>query len=260
MTLGDRFGFFDVTQPYIVTYGELPHWEQDGATYFITFRTVDSLPLSVSELLTRHRDDWLRRHGITPNSDDWVAGLRQLSHDLQRTYHREYATKLEAALDQGYGECLLRDRNLARIVADSLLYFDGLHRAESSVAESLRDSGSELLSNSATSDSPTKHLATIPPVRYHVSDFVIMPNHVHVMVCFLPGVRLLAQCRSWKHYTAVKINAALGATGEFWQSESFDHLVRGPDHFRRFRKYIAENREKAQLKSEEGLYYRCPDL
>jgi putative transposase len=86
-----------------------------------------------------------------------------------------------------------------------------------------------------------------------------MPNHVHVIVCFLPGVRLLAQSRSWKHFTAVKINSALGTTGEFWQSESFDHLVRDPDHFMRFRKYVAENREKANLKSGEGIYYRCPD-
>ena len=86
-----------------------------------------------------------------------------------------------------------------------------------------------------------------------------MPNHVHVMVCFLPGVRLLAQCRSWKHYSAVKINALLGMSGELWQPESFDHLVRDADHFERFRKYIAENRKKANLKTDEGLLYQCPD-
>jgi putative transposase len=250
MSLIDRFGFFDPTQPFSVTYGELPHWEQEGATYFITFRTADSLPVSVVELLTRQRDDWLRRNGINPDSEDWVAALRLLSHDLQRAFHREYATKLEAALDQGHGACVLRDRKLAKIVSDSLLHFDGSHVAELTVAESLRDSDDELRSNSSTK---------IPPVRYHISDFVVMPNHVHVIVCFLPGVRLLAQCRSWKHFTAVRINSALGTTGEFWQSESFDHLVRDPDNFMQFRKYVAENREKANLKSDEGIYYRCPD-
>ena len=76
---------------------------------------------------------------------------------------------------------------------------------------------------------------------------------------FLPGVRLLAQCKSCKHFTAVQINREIGASDEFWQSESFDHLVRDADHFERFRKYIAENREKAGLKADEGIDYRCPD-
>ncbi len=76
MPLADRFGFFDPTQPYSVTYGELPHWEQEGATYFITFRTNDSLPASNSELLARQRDDWLKRNGINPDCEDWHAALR----------------------------------------------------------------------------------------------------------------------------------------------------------------------------------------
>lgn len=71
MALADRFGFFDPTQPFTVTYGELPHWEHEGATYFITFRLADSLPASVSELSKRQRDDWLRRHGIDPERTDW---------------------------------------------------------------------------------------------------------------------------------------------------------------------------------------------
>ncbi|MEQ1824557.1 MAG: transposase, partial [Pirellula sp.] len=99
--------------------------------------------------------------------------------------------------------------------------------------------------------------ATLQQVRYHISDFVIMPNHVHVMVCFLPGVRLLAQCKSWKHYAATQINQILGTTGEFWQSESFDHLVRDADHFNRFRKYIDENPTKAGLRREDCIHYRC---
>jgi len=87
-----------------------------------------------------------------------------------------------------------------------------------------------------------------------------MPNHVHVLVCFLPEVRLLAQCRSWKHFTAMEINKTLEESGEFWQPESFDHLVRDEDHFMRFRKYIASNRQKAGLSNAVGIHYQCPDL
>ena len=42
----DLFHFFDPTQEFSVWYGRLPHWEQPGATYFITFHADDSLPRS----------------------------------------------------------------------------------------------------------------------------------------------------------------------------------------------------------------------
>jgi menaquinone-specific isochorismate synthase len=242
MALADRFGFFDPTQPYLVTYSELPHWEQEGATYFITFRTKDSLPESVKTLLQRERDDWLKRQGIDPDREDWQATLRQRPHEFQRAFHREYVGKLEAALDRGLGACVLRDRALAQIIADSLLFFDGQRSASVSQSDSV-----------SSEPVPSRE------VRYNISDFVVMPNHVHVLVCFLSGVRMLAQCRSWKHFTAVKINAALGAQGEFWQPESFDHLVRDADHFERFRRYIADNRMKAHLKADEGIHYQCPE-
>jgi menaquinone-specific isochorismate synthase len=254
----DRFGFFDPLSPYVVTFGELPHWEQEGATYFITFRTSDSIPAAVLVLIRRQRSDWLRRHGIDPEHDNWSELLRHLPHEQQREFHREIATHFEAALDKGHGSCPLRDPIAAQKVADALLHFDGVHVAESrvaepnvaepNVAESLRDS---------VCDSAPSCGATRPQVRYYISDFVVMPNHVHVQVCFLPGTRLLNQCKSWKHYSAVQINQYLGRSGEFWQSESFDHLVRDPDHFDRFRKYIAENREKAGLKPGEGIHYQC---
>jgi len=145
MPPADRFGFFDSKLPYTVTYGELPHWEQEGATYFITFRTADSMPPSVSKLLVRQRDDWLRRHDINSNDGNWREDLKKCSHNVQREFHRYYATELETALDAGHGACVLGDRRMANIVADSLLYFDGFH-----VAASHRDSAGELRSNSAT--------------------------------------------------------------------------------------------------------------
>lgn len=233
------FGFFDPTQPYSVTYGELPHWEQEGATYFLTFRTADSLPRSVVELLRRQRDDWLLRHGINPQLPDWQQRLQALPHQAQREFHRTIVTVYEAALDKGLGSCPLRDHKLAKFVADSLLHFDGVAVAEAQ--RKAEEDGGAI---------PNRE------VRCHVSDFVVMPNHVHVMVCLLSGVRLPAQCKSWKHFSAVQINRELKQRGEFWQSESFDHLVRDADHFDRFRKYIAENAAKAGLSPNEVIHYQ----
>ncbi len=36
-------GFFDRDKPVTVRWGDLPHWRQDGALYFVTFRLADSL-------------------------------------------------------------------------------------------------------------------------------------------------------------------------------------------------------------------------
>jgi hypothetical protein len=38
----------------------------------------------------------------------------------------------------------------------------------------------------------------------------------------------------------------------FWQLEHFDHLVRSAEQFEHYRRYIAENPQKAKL--TEGMY------
>jgi putative transposase len=86
-----------------------------------------------------------------------------------------------------------------------------------------------------------------------------MPNHVHLLVCFRQDINLLEQCYSWKHYMARRINAALSRSGRFWQSESFDHLVRDADHFERFRIYIRKNPMKVGLQDEEYVL-NLPEL
>jgi type I restriction enzyme R subunit len=95
-------------------------------------------------------------------------------------------------------------------------------------------------------------------VRYRLGDYIVMPNHVHLLCCLLDGTAIEAQCKSWKRFTAREINARLGASGRFWQEESFDHLVRSPEQFDHFRAYIADNPSRANLKEGEFLHYRCP--
>src|SRR5262245_45479563 len=58
------FGLFDRRQPYNVLWRHLPHWEQAAATYFITWRTQDSMPRAVLDAWLAERDAWLQRHGL----------------------------------------------------------------------------------------------------------------------------------------------------------------------------------------------------
>jgi REP element-mobilizing transposase RayT len=83
--------------------------------------------------------------------------------------------------------------------------------------------------------------------RYQLHSFVVMPNHVHLLVT--PSVPSAKWLRTLKGFTAHEANLILGRTGNpFWQSESYDHLMR-PGEFDRIQRYIEHNPVKAGLVS-----------
>lgn len=82
--------------------------------------------------------------------------------------------------------------------------------------------------------------------RYQLHSFVVMPNHVHILVT--PRVTATKWLGPLKGFTAHESNAILGRTGKpFWQGESYDHLVRSGEEFDRIRRYIENNPVKAGL-------------
>ena len=81
--------------------------------------------------------------------------------------------------------------------------------------------------------------------HFDVHAFVVMPNHVHLLVT--PHVLLPNLTKSLKNITARRANAMLGLTGHFWQEESYDHLVRKGGEFEKIRHYIEENPVRAGL-------------
>jgi len=107
------------------------------------------------------------------------------------------------------GSCMLKEPNLARIVQDALLHFEGQ--------------------------------------RYLLSAWCIMPNHVHLVVTSLPGHDLSTILHSWKSFSANGINRRQGKTGPLWERESFNHMIRSEDHWRLFVQYIEENPVEAKL-------------
>lgn len=210
------FELFDPFSEVSVREGSLPHWYQPGVTYFVTFRTEDSVPQDLLESWHAQRDAWLRREGIDPAKTTWKDVLRTQP-ELERAFHVTFTRQFMEYLDRGCGAGVLRRPELARIVADSLAHFESQ--------------------------------------RYHLGDDVVMPNHVHLLVCLLGSTEIENQCRSWKHFTATQINRFLGTRGRFWQEESFDHLVRSPQQFDALRNYIAENPKIANLRPGEFLRY-----
>jgi REP element-mobilizing transposase RayT len=85
--------------------------------------------------------------------------------------------------------------------------------------------------------------------RYQLHSFVVMPNHVHLLVT--PSVEASLWLRTLKGFTAHEANKLLGATGNpFWQGESYDHLVRSQEEFARIKRYIENNPMRAGLVSD----------
>jgi putative transposase len=214
------FELFDRGGDLSIRYGNLPHWFQPGVTYFVTVRTDDSVSNELAARWRRQGTQWLLAYGIDPRTINWKIVLGQLPHGAQREFHRKFTAEFENYLDRGYGQCVLRQRPLADIVAESLLRFDG--------------------------------------DRYHLGDFIVMPNHVHLLCCLIGKTEIESLCKSWKRFTAARINKAIGKSGRFWQKESFDHLVRSPEHFDHLRRYIADNPRRAKLRDQEFLHYCCP--
>ncbi|RSK34570.1 REP-associated tyrosine transposase [Hymenobacter metallilatus] len=95
---------------------------------------------------------------------------------------------------------------------------------------------------------------------YELLCYCLMPNHVHVLLR-LPddAPPLLRTLQSFKSYTATQANKLLQRTGQFWQRESYDHLVRNTTEFDNIIRYILENPVKAGLVSdwEQWPYSFC---
>jgi len=82
--------------------------------------------------------------------------------------------------------------------------------------------------------------------RYQLHSFVVMPNHVHLLVT--PQVAASLLLGPLKGFTAHEANGIPGLRGRpFWQDESYDHLIRSKAEFERVRAYIENNPVKAGL-------------
>jgi putative transposase len=83
--------------------------------------------------------------------------------------------------------------------------------------------------------------------RYLLNAYVIMPDHVHLLLIPLPLWTLPRLVKGIKGFSARRINSRLGRKGPFWQDETFDHLVRNEQDFVEKFNYIHENPVTAEL-------------
>jgi len=95
------------------TENRLPHWQQKGAVYFVTFRLADAVPTQLLNRWENEREGWLRVH-----PEPWTP-------EIELEYHRRFSGAIERWLDAGHGACLLRQRECGQVVAETLRHFEG---------------------------------------------------------------------------------------------------------------------------------------
>ena len=117
---------------------------------------------------------------------------------------REFHRKVERYLDKGAGACHLRHPEVADLVAGSIRFFN--------------------------------------EERYVLREWVVMPNHVHVLFWPTPNHLVGNIVKSWKQYSSLRAKQNLGlGPGRFWQPEAFDHWVRDEKERSRIARYIRNN-------------------
>ena len=166
--------------------GYLPHFDGGILWQFITIHLADSVPQQLIE--------------------KWKKELEGEPDEIRKI---ELYERVEKYLDRGYGACYLKREDIAAIIRDSLLHFDGQ--------------------------------------RHKLTSWVVMPNHVHFLLLPLNENSLSDIVHSIKSYTATKVNKALERTGQFWQEDYFDRFIRTEEHYYYTTNYIHNNPVKAGL-------------
>lgn len=220
--------------PYIykeLTQRHRPHFHPPGATLFLTFRLANSIPQAALRLYHSEKV-WLdaeatrlRKLRLKGDSAELAAHEERF-----RQFHRRWFTRFEGILHKAEtGPTWLKDARVATLVADALHWRDGR--------------------------------------VYRLDTYCIMSNHVHTV--FAPHLsesslqekqteagRVIFNCEdapldvimhSLKSWTANKANGLLGRSGQFWEHESYDHVVRSDEEFHRIVNYVLNNPVKAGL-------------
>jgi type I restriction enzyme R subunit len=199
----------------------LPHWRQDGCTYFVTFRLADSIPRPILLEWETERKTWLAAHGITDGLCGPDAAERYRAIDARecRAFEKRQAHRLHLELDRSHGNCLLAQADIQEAVQVALGHFHG--------------------------------------ERCWCGDWVIMPNHVHWLLTPLSGWPLEGLLRSIKGFVSVTASAHGAKAGRLWQAESYDRIVRNRVELEAYRKYIATNPAKAHVKPGRFAVYQA---
>ncbi|HUE83304.1 MAG TPA: hypothetical protein VMM84_14415 [Pyrinomonadaceae bacterium] len=210
-----------------------PHIQPLNANLFITFRLVGSIPNSVVRLYKKKKGylerqlEQLIRVEEDPNS----AAVQEQFRRLER-FSGEWFLKFEEILHKARtGPLWISNDGVAERIAENLHRLDG---------EALRLDAYSLMSN---------HVHTVFQPLLSETDLIeCVDAFGHPMFkSDLPALARIMQ--SIKGRSARECNQVLGRTGQFWEHESFDHVIRA-GKFNKTLLYVLNNPVKAGMVDE----------
>jgi len=104
------------------------------------------------------------------------------------------------------------------------------------------------LNNPKVAEIVKKEMHKYDDKEYRLICYSIMPNHVHLVISLSDNSKDLDKImQTIKRISAYNANGILSKRGAFWQSESYDHIVRDEDELQRIVDYTLYNPVKAGL-------------
>lgn len=206
--------YFDPEASIEFLRGDLPHWRQEGVTYFVTFRLADSLPQEKLSLWQKERTQWLDTHPGPHNLAD------------RADYYARFPQRLQQWLDAGTGSCILAHPEARLIVENAIRFFHGqrYHLDESVVAPN------------------HVHLILAPMPGFDLSSILhSWKSYTSHELPKLPQVAKAMRVNKVEKVAAASRRCSL----TLWQKESFDHIVRSEASLKKFRKYIQDHNAPA---------------
>lgn len=189
---------------------KLPHWQIQGAEYFVTFRLAGSLPIHVVKDLQLLR----RKHQKT------ITEKSENKKELLKKFESKLFKKYEDLLDNcSSGPQWLESPKIAEIVKESIHYWDG-HKYDL-YAYCIMNNHVHMVFKHIENHQLKSSSESIPPIT-----------------------KIL---KNLKSYTALQANRILKREGAFWNEESYDHLIRNTAELKKIIRYTLYNPVKAKL-------------
>ena len=152
----------------------------------------------------------------------WLATPSEARTDPQaKNYAKAVFQRIEIWLDAGYGACWFREQRFADELRRAIF-----HRHES---------------------------------QYRVPVGAIMPNHCHLVIRPFDSFELEDLLGEIKSVVARFINRDHGSTGQLWQQESYDRIIRDTEHLHNVVQYIGRNPARANLPHEQWRRWVDPE-
>ena len=184
---GPKNPYYNKDEAKIITISHLPHISERQKIYAVTFRLHDSLP----------------QHIVMSYMQECEKIFGEDSPSFKTKRDAMLHKKMMELMDAGYGECILKEKSVRRIVEEGFEYID----------------------NNMVS----------------VHAYVIMPNHVHAVLETLGETNIQQVIHTLKSYSALRINKCMHRDGCVWQRDYYDRIIRNDTHYANAINYINNN-------------------